>query len=281
MFKFLFLGFFSGRVAHNPRGDSAELPIHPLSHVDIEIKSADEIKQQLDTLCCPQLRVSLCPSAFYAEASPTPCYPSRCRNTIFTRDLSQVHIWLCNSFKDQPLASTHTQRNTKLAYFFAIHSKPLTHAHEQTEAITANTLTLKVCPMHELSKWLSQLQSAKLFSFKSPFFFSAVKWKLPACRSTSQLLSVRLSLTACHPSASDYLSVKCLGWLIAKWCTTETGKVLAHEGIYLLLFCPVCWDGGMCPIMPGRREQRVQMGRKMTFMAVRPHSCRRVQQEQA
>lgn len=58
------------------------------------------------------------------------------------------------------------------------HSKP-SRSRTHTRACThrgnhsKHTYTHKVCPMHELSKRLFQLQSTKLFSFT--FFFSAVK----------------------------------------------------------------------------------------------------------
>lgn len=121
------------------------------------------------TLCAVCVCVlNLCPFAFHVEASPTPCYPSSCKNTIFTRDLSQAYIWLCNSFKDQPLAHQRALANPKLAYFFVIHSKPhQSHMRMHTQRQSQQT---HLRPMHELTKWLSQLQWTKLFSFKLFFF---------------------------------------------------------------------------------------------------------------
>lgn len=57
-----------------------------------------------------------------------------------------------------------------------------------------------------------------------------------SCLPIQKPAAVRLSLTACHPSVS------CLGWLAAKGCTEETGKVLPLEGTDLLLLQPICWE---------------------------------------
>lgn len=121
--------FFPGKVTPYPAEVWAELLIHPLS-----CWHWDQVFWLNQTAARPSVRsvtlnvcVSLCP-AFYGETWPTPRYPSSWRNTIFTRDLSQVHIWLCNSFKDQLLAHAQMQRNPKCAYILKF-IQSLTHSH--------------------------------------------------------------------------------------------------------------------------------------------------------
>lgn len=164
--------------------------------------------------------------------------------------------------------------------FFLIHSKsyqPHTPMHAQRQSQQTH-----LRPMHELTKRLPQLQSAKLFSFKSIFFllfFHILLWnesfpRLPIHKPAA----VCLSLTACHVSGPKYLSINYVGRPTATWCTEERGKVLTLQGIDLLLFCPICRDvSHYFPKKKEEREQRVQMGGKMPLMTAQPHSCHRVQ----
>lgn len=62
---------------------------------------------------------------------------------------------------------TDTQKSPKCAYCLTFTQSPISHSHTHTHR--CNTLRFKVCPMHELSKSLLQLQQTKLFSLKSPF----------------------------------------------------------------------------------------------------------------
>lgn len=146
-----------------------------------------------------------CTSDFVIHSKTACTHTHRCRETL------NVHTFW-NSFKAR-LSFSHTCRRT----------------HTHAEAITANTLTLKVCPMHELSKWLSQLQQTKLFSYKLPFS-PAVEWKRPACQSTSQLLSVHLCLTAHHqPGPGLRLSVTSL-W--AGWMPNDAQRRQARSSVF-------------------------------------------------
>lgn len=124
--------------------------------------------------------------------------------------------------------------------------------------------------MHELSKWLFQLQSTKLFSssHSSRLFF--------CCEMKASCLSIQKPAAVC-PSVSNCLSSVCLrrsvcqllGWLTAKWWTGDRGKMLTLEGIDLLLRCPICWELQDVYYYARKREQRVHTERKM------PHGCRR------
>lgn len=73
----------------------------------------------------------------------------------------------------------------------------------------------KVCPMHELSKRLSQLQSTKLFIFKTPFLFfflCPLRCEMKAssrsiCEAAAVCLSVRPSVGLRVPVISPHQTV--------------------------------------------------------------------------
>lgn len=134
-----------------------------ITNSPIKINSSGEIKQQLDPLCC----VSLCPRSSPSKASATPCYRAEGTGSLQGICHKCTSDFVIHSKTDCLHTYTQMQRNLKCAYFLKfIQSLSLTHTHRQSQQTHSHS---KVCPTHELSKWLSQLQQTKLFSFESSF----------------------------------------------------------------------------------------------------------------
>lgn len=163
-------------MAHYLREDSVELPIHPLSRVDIEIKSADEIKQQLDP-CAPPLTLCVCMSVcvlvfvllhFTLKLRQPPCYPWSCRKKLSLQGI--CHKCTSDFVIHSNTNRLHTRPKT-CPRLFVIHSKPESLTHTHAEAITANTLPLAKCA--QCMNYPSDFPSCSElnYSVSSRFFF--------------------------------------------------------------------------------------------------------------
>lgn len=90
-------------------------------------------------------------------------------------------------------------------------------------------------------------------------FFSAVKWKLPACRSTSQLL-VCPSVSNCLPSVR--LPV-CQPSRLANCQMMRWDREGVHSGgnWFCCCFYPMCWDCGTCSVTPEEENSKYKWGK--------------------